>query len=113
MSAGNWKDMISAVQSGELELVKYHIENNVDPNYEHPEFFTTPLIESILFERIEIAKYLLKQGANPKLVSGFNMTTPLALAKSSKNKEMIQLIKSYLPKKRLSVFVEKYLKFNL
>lgn len=109
MAAGNWKDMISGIQRGEIELVKYHIVNQVNPNYEHPEFFTTPLIESILFERVEIAKYLLEKGANPKLASGFNKITPLALAKKRKNKEMIALIKLYIPKKRLSSLLANFL----
>ncbi len=99
MAAGDWKDMLSAVQEGDLELVKYHLEKGVNPNYQHPEFLTTPLIESISFQQYEIAKYLLDNGADPTLKAGFSLDSPLSVAKQTKNRELIKLLKSYLPKK--------------
>jgi len=104
MSAGNWKDMLYAIQNGRLETVKYHIKNGVNPNYEHPEFFTTPLIESILNEEIEIAKYLLENGADPKLKSGFSNESPLQIAAKKNNKELLELISGYTSKNRYSIF---------
>lgn len=99
MAAGDWKDMLAAVQEGKIDLVKYHIEQGVNPNYQHPEFLTTPLIESISFGQHEIAKYLLENGADPKLRAGFSTDTPLSIAKRTKDKELIRLIKSYIPRK--------------
>ena len=101
MAAGDWKDMLSAVQEGDLELVKYHLERGVNPNYQHPEFLTTPLIESISFEQYEIAEYLLEKGADPCLKAGFSLDSPLAVAKQTKNKDLIKLIKSHLPKRSI------------
>ncbi len=99
MSGGDWKDMVRAIQNGKIEIVKYHIANGIDPNYEHPELYTTPLIESILRDDLEITAYLLENGADPKLKSGFNLEEPLGIAKRLKNKEMMKLLKSYIPKK--------------
>lgn len=99
MAAGDWKDMLTAAQEGKIDLVKYHIEQGVNPNYQHPEFLTTPLIESISFRQYEVAKYLLENGADPKLRAGFSTDTPLSIAKGTKDKKLIQLIKSHLPRK--------------
>lgn len=98
MAAGDWKDMLSAIQEGDLELVKYHLGQGVNPNYQHPEFLTTPLIESISLQQLEIARYLLENGADPTLKAGFSMDSPLVVARQTRNKALISLVKSYLPK---------------
>jgi len=101
---GDWKDMLSAIQEGRLALVKYHIENGINPNYQHPEFLTTPLIESIVCNHIEITRYLLENGADPDLRIGLSTDSPLSVARSTKNKAMIQLIKAHLPRTSFSFF---------
>ncbi|MEM6299840.1 MAG: hypothetical protein AAF740_14215 [Bacteroidota bacterium] len=40
MAAGDWKDLLAATQNNDLELVKYHLKQGVDINYQHPEFLT-------------------------------------------------------------------------
>lgn len=104
MSAGDWKDMLSAVQNGDLELVQYHIGKGINPNYQHPELLVTPLIESIEYGQVEIAKYLLENGADPDLRAGFSEETPLALAKKLKNKAMIELLKKYATPRKWGFF---------
>ena len=44
---GDWKDLFKGVQQNDLDLVNYYIKNGVDVNYQHPEYMTSPLIESI------------------------------------------------------------------
>jgi hypothetical protein len=34
---GNWKEMFGAAEEGDLELLRYHLERGVDPNFAHPE----------------------------------------------------------------------------
>ncbi|MBX2875216.1 MAG: ankyrin repeat domain-containing protein [Saprospiraceae bacterium] len=99
MAAGDWKEMLFAAQEGDLDLVKYHLEKGVNPNYQHPELLTTPLIESISFRQHEIVKYLLENGADPSLRAGFSLESPLAIAKQTKDKQLIKLVRSYLPKR--------------
>ena len=96
MAAGDWKELYQAAQSGDLDLVKYHIREGVDPNYQHPEFMTTPLIASIENQHLEIVKFLLENGAMPMIKEVFGNHTPLSMAKSTKNQSLIYLIKSHL-----------------
>lgn len=103
MSAGDWKELLAAAQSGDLELVQYHLKNGVTPNYQHPELLTTPLIESIVFEQLAIAQYLLNHGADPTLRAGFSEDSPLKVAKRTQNKALILLIKTHLPPKKCAL----------
>lgn len=93
MAAGDWKEMLKACEEGNLELVKYHIQAGVNPNYQHPEYLTTPLIVSIEHGYKEICVYLLEQGANPNLKAGFSEDSPLKIAKQYKSKDIIKLLK--------------------
>ncbi|MCP4442552.1 MAG: ankyrin repeat domain-containing protein [Aureispira sp.] len=95
MSGGDWKEMLQASQTGNIELVKYHIRMGIDPNYQHPEFFTAPLLESIRFGHLDIAKFLLENGAEPNIKEVFDGSTPLSIAKMAKNREAIELLKAY------------------
>lgn len=96
MSAGDWKELYQSAIEGDLELVKYHIESGIDPNYQHPEIMSTPLVASILNNQVEVACYLLKNGAEPNLESYFEACTPLVAAKKMKNKQLISIIKQYI-----------------
>jgi len=96
MSAGDWKELYISAQNGNLDLVKYHIQTGVDPNYQHPEFMTTPLIVSIENRHFEIAEYLLKNGSDPKMKEVFGNHTPLSMAKFIKDQKLIDLVKSYI-----------------
>lgn len=95
MAAGDWKEMLKAAQEGDLNLVKYHIDRGVNPNYQHPELLTTPLIVSIEHHQIEVATFLLENGADPNLRAGFSTDSPLSIAKKNNCKELVKIIKSY------------------
>lgn len=100
MNAGDWKDMIVAIQNGDYDLVKYHISQGFDPNYHHPEMLTSPLAESIEIEHVGITELLLKNGADPKKNIGFSKDNAFKIAKVKRNKEILVLIRSFMPKKR-------------
>lgn len=95
MAGGDWKEMFVAVEDGNIDLVKYHIRQGVNLNYQHPEILTTPLIESIEQGHIEITKYLLENGADPHIKAGFSTDTPMIVARRVKNQEAIALLKPY------------------
>lgn len=96
MSGGNWKDMFNAIRVGNLTLVGYHLNMGVDPNYQHPEFMASALVESIRFDQLEIAELLLEQGAKPDIKEVWGGETPLSVAKTKNNQKAIELIQQYL-----------------
>lgn len=71
MSGGDWKDMFYAAERGDVDLVRYHIRNGIDPNYQHPEFLTTALVEAVKSNQLEVVKYLVDNGAKPSIKSEF------------------------------------------
>lgn len=76
MTGGDWKDFYGACISGNLPVVRYHIDHGMNPNYQHPEFEVTALVTAILNGHTEIALYLLENGADPHLRSDFDQLTP-------------------------------------
>ena len=96
MSAGDWKELYLSAQNGNLELVRYHIRMGVNPNYQHPEFMTTPLIASIERQHFEIVEFLLNNGSDPCLKEDSGYHTPLSMAEFTKNQKLIDLVKVHL-----------------
>lgn len=101
MSAGDWKEMYSAAVSGNLELVQYHIKNGVNPNYQHPEIMSTPLVAAIIGNHADISLFLLENGADPTLRSEFDNMTPLQAAKMFKRDELVAILHKMIPKKSM------------
>lgn len=103
MSGGNWKEMLIAAENGDIELVKYHLRIGIDPNYQHPEFLTTPLIEALKNGHLDIAKTLLENGANPLMKEIMSKKSPMSIAQAQKNLTAIRLLNSYLPRQKIVV----------
>lgn len=104
---GDWKEMLTAAENGDLALVQYHIETGIDPNYQHPELLTTPLIESALAGHFEIVKYLLENGAKPEIKGAFDGLTALDVAKIKKHKQIIRLLETALGLEHQAIEKEK------
>lgn len=98
-AGGNWKEMFHAAEQGDYELVRYHLNMGVDPNYQHPEYMTGALLESIRKGHLDIARLLLEKNANPSMVKVSGTETPLSIAIAQHNKAAIYLLQEYLPKK--------------
>ncbi len=98
MSGGNWKDMFKAVQEGNFDIVDYYMQIGIDPNYQHPEFMASALVESIRFDNLDIAKLLLDNGADPYIKEFWGGDTPLSVAQSKKNQKAIELLNVYMNK---------------
>jgi ankyrin repeat protein len=96
MSGGNLKGMFKALQDGDLGLVEFYLRAGIDPNYQHPEFMASSVVENILYNHMDILAELLKNGADPKIKEIFGEDTPLSLAKEKNNQKAIDLINSYL-----------------
>lgn len=93
MSAGDWKDLYAAALAGDLARVRYHIEAEVNPNYQHPEILCTPLVASLIHGHDEVAHYLLAHGADPHLRSEFDGLTPLQAARKYQRTEFVALLR--------------------
>jgi uncharacterized protein len=93
---GDWKEMFLGVETNDFDLVRYHLSNDIDLNYQHPEFLTSALIESINRNHLEMMVYLLENGALPDLKEVFSNKTPMTIAKELKNKEAVNIINKYL-----------------
>ncbi|MFK8164398.1 MAG: ankyrin repeat domain-containing protein [Lewinella sp.] len=96
---GDQKALLNAAEAGDLETVKYYLRQGIDPNQEHPEAMTTPLMESVRSGQLAVVDYLLNHGADAQKPSGFEMVTPLKLAQLTKQPAMIELLKQYQPKR--------------
>jgi uncharacterized protein len=83
MSGGDWKDMFHAACEGDVELVRYHVENGVDVDYAHPEFRSTALVASLLAGHEKVAHLLLDHGADPLLESELDGLTPAQAARQA------------------------------
>jgi uncharacterized protein len=104
MGHGDWKQLIAGVQSNDVKKVKFYISEKIDLDFQHPEFMSSALIESIRLGHYEIAKLLLENGASATLKEAYSNLSPLSVAKSTKSKAMITLIQSYCkPQERHSL----------
>lgn len=95
-AGGDWKDLFAAVQRGDMDTVRYHILMGIDPNYQHPEFLTNPLIEAVRFEQLEIVRYLLENGAQAEVKEVWSGERLLRIAQITGNKMILSLIKKHL-----------------
>ena len=92
---GDQKALLIAAEAGDLATVKYYLRQGVDPNQEHPEAMTTPLMESVRHGQLAVVAYLLNHGADAQKRAGFEMVTPLKLAQLTKQSAMIELLKPH------------------
>ena len=95
---GDWKDFFRAIQLNDIELVKYHIRTGINPDYQHPEYMTAPLMECIRFGHLEIAEYLLENGADANALEHNSTTTAMSIAKMLDNQDAIKILKRYISK---------------
>ena len=92
MSGGNWKDMYQAAENGDLELVRYHLIEGVDPNYQHPEIMFTALFSSIRNGHADVASLLIERGADPCLKVDFKDMNAWQTAKYYQRHDMLSIL---------------------
>ncbi|MCU0339459.1 MAG: ankyrin repeat domain-containing protein [Spirosomaceae bacterium] len=96
MGGGDWKAMFRGVETNDFALVRYYLSMGVDVNYQHPEFLTSALIESIRQNHLEMTVFLLENGANPSVKEAFSFKSPMEIAKAVRNKEAVEVLNKYL-----------------
>jgi uncharacterized protein len=93
---GDWKDMFLGVETNDFDLVGYYIANGIYLNYQHPEYLTSALIESINRNHLDMMIFLLENGALPNLKEVFSNKSPMTIAKELKNKQAVEILNKYL-----------------
>ena len=93
---GDWKEMFRGVETNDFGLVRYYLAHDIDVNYQHPEFLTSPLIESIRRNHLDMMKFLLENGALPDIYEAESYKSPMAIAKELRNHEAVGLLNQYL-----------------
>jgi uncharacterized protein len=93
---GDWKEMFRGVEENDFDLVRYYISTGIDLNYQHPEFLTSALIESINRNHLEMMVFLIENGAKPDVKEAFSFKSPMTIAKETRNKEAVEILNKYL-----------------
>lgn len=96
MDGGNWKEMFCAVTAGDLELVRYHLRMGIDPNFQHPEVLSLPLVESARLGNVAITALLLRSGADPTLKAGWEGVDALTMATSQEQADVARMLREHL-----------------
>ena len=99
MSGGDWKAMFRGIQEGDLELVKFYLNQGIDPNYQHPEYMALPLSESIRYDHLEIIELLLANGAKTDIIEMESVLTSLQLAKKLQKQKAVDLMEVFTQRK--------------
>lgn len=103
-TGGNWKEMVHAASipgGGDLAVVQYHLEMGMDPNWQHPECMSTPLLEAIRAGNRKVVKLLLEHTPNtadPTVPGDWEGQTPMELAMERKDHAVVDLLLPFLPK---------------
>jgi len=99
MSAGgSWKDLFLAAEEGEITKARYHLELGVDPNFQHPEYFTAPLFEAIKHGHLDLVKILIEEGkADPALVEELTDDSAVDVALACREFAILDYLNTQLP----------------
>lgn len=96
--------MYKASQDGDLELAKFHLREGVDPNHQHPEILSLPIVAAIQAGHSKVVKALLESGAKTRLISVFDNMTALQAAAKSHDPEIRILFKDELSRNDPGLF---------
>jgi len=88
--SGDNKGFIHAVMNEDVDAVAYYLSIGMDVNFLDPEIMTNSLIEAVKVGNVQIVGMLMKEGANPKMISQLG-ESPIGIAKANGNKELLEL----------------------
>ncbi len=95
MAHGAWKDLFKAVEENNFELVSYYLQQGIDINYQHPEYFTNPFFESIRKKNHDLVLLFLQNGARMEEKELFTGLDAFAIAKQVQDESIMALIKKF------------------
>jgi hypothetical protein len=91
---GEWKDVFKAVQDGDTELVGLYLKLGIQVNYQHPEYLTGFIHESIRRKNLHLLELLIASGADIHLIEAESGKSPLQLAQEFHFSEAIDKLGS-------------------
>ena len=92
---GDFKQLLYASRDGDLDAVIHWMRYDVDVNFRHPEFMFAPLHISIRNRHLDVARFLLENGADPHLSEGDSTDTPLSIAEANNDPRAIALLAEF------------------
>jgi uncharacterized protein len=92
---GDWKQLFRAVGEGQVEEMVYHLDNGVDPNFQHPEYMSSLLCEACRAGRVAAVRLLLQRGANPLLPEDYSGDLPLQIALVEHRHAVVDVLLQY------------------
>ena len=94
-AGGDWKDMYYAAERGDEACVRFHLNEGVDVDYQHPEAMMSALVVSILNGHADVARVLLEHGADPNLAAQLDELTPLQAARQYQRPQIMRLLQEF------------------
>ena len=80
-AGGNWKALYEAAKTGDDEEVRYWLSCGTDPDAQHVEVGSTPLIAAAENGHLGAVQALVEGGADPNLLSHWEKHTALDAAR--------------------------------
>lgn len=80
-AGGNWKALYEAAKTGDKAEVVYWLGCGTDPNVQHVEFGSTPLIAAAENGHLSAVQALVEGGADPDVRSDWEKQTALDAAR--------------------------------
>lgn len=96
MGHGNWKDLFLASGRGDVVTMQYHLDQKIDPSFQHPEFFTAPIFEAIRKKQESAIRLLVDHDCSQlTLVEEMSGFTPLQCALKERKHDMVDVLLSF------------------
>ncbi len=81
-AGGDWKALYEAAKTGDAAEVAYWLQAGADPNAQHVEVGSTPLIAAAENGHLDAVKALIQAGADAAVRSDWDKWTALEAAKA-------------------------------
>ena len=94
MNQRDWRGRSFIFLAGDNEWLQRYIELGADLNVVEFMECSTRLGYAAFYNNLEMAKFLLENGADPNLPTEHEWARPLAQAENNRHAEMIELLKS-------------------
>lgn len=75
----------------DVDAVAYYLSIGMDVNFLDPEIMTNSLIEAVKVGNVQIVGMLMKEGADPKVISQLG-ESPIGIAKDHGDKRLLDLL---------------------